>query len=217
MAILAQWGAHAIVSRPVLWLVLLFLAVPPRPAYGLYEHVRTGWVGGIGYGFARSHISTGDSLQLRSIWENGATPHLRLGHMLGRRVMLGYEQFQWLHEQGSADDAVRISLQTFGAAITVFPGNPKHASGGMYFRAGAGLVNARAALETQSGPDSTDHHEEKVDEQGVALMFGGGYEFRIFKPAAVGFDLTANYHMIDEHFFNKAFFIPFTIGLTWYF
>jgi opacity protein-like surface antigen len=203
--------------RVVPCVVLLLLTFTAHPAFALYEHIRSGWVAGIGYGWAKAEITTGDSLHLESLWEDGSTPHLRLGHMLGRHTMLGYEQFQWVHEEGAGDAVVRVSLQTFGAAITVFPGDPKHTTGGIYLRAGAGLVNARVAFgKLPSEADST-HHEETVDEGGTAFMVGGGYEFRISKPAALAFDVTANYHTVGKDFFDKAWFIPLTLGLNWYF
>lgn len=214
---------HAVQSpvvtlRRTAFLLILFLPTfTAQPAFALYEHVRTGWVAGIGYGWSKAHITTGDSLHLESPWQDGSAPRLRLGHMLGRHAMLGYEQVQWLQVVGNADAFVRVSLQTFGAAITVFPGDPKHVTGGIYLRAGAGLVNARVAFgKVPTGADST-HHEETVDESGAGFMFGGGYELRISKPAALALDVTANYHTVGKDFFDKAWFVPMTLGLNWYF
>ena len=210
----ARWPSMA---RLLGCLALLLLTFSARPAFALYEHVRTGWVAGIGFGFSKADITTGDSLHLKSLWEDGSTPRLRFGHMLGRHAMLGYEQFQWVHEEGDSDGTVRVSLQTFGAAITVFPGDPKHETGGIYLRAGMGLVNARVAFGTHPTVADSSHHEETVDEGGTAYLVGGGYEFRISRPAALAFDVTANYHAVGKDFFDKAWFIPVTIGLNWYF
>ena len=203
--------------RTALLISMLLSAFTANPAFALYEHVRTGWVAGIGYGWSKAHITTGDSLHLESPWQDGSAPHLRLGHMLGRHTMIGYEQFQWLQEVGSGENVVRVSLQTFGAAITVFPGDPKRVTGGMYFRAGAGLVNARVAFGIFPSESDSTHHEEAFDESGTAFLVGGGYEFRISKPAALALDVTANYHTVGKDFFDKAWFVPMTLGLNWYF
>jgi hypothetical protein len=209
------------VKQTAAWLVigLALLAWPVREASALEPHVRDGWVAGIGFGFGKTKITGGEALnRVESGWEEGTTPRLRLGHMLGKRAMLGYEQFQWFDEQGFGPAAVRVSTQTFGAALTVFPGNPRSETGGIYLRAGVGFANARIAVspEALGGVDST-HHEEHLDEGGTSYMLGGGYEFRIAKPVAIGADITANYQAIQKEFFDKTWFIPVTVGLNWYF
>ena len=220
MRTVSRWTSGVTTLRALGWLVIpLLLTVPTRPAFALYEHVRDGWVAGIGFGFGKAKITAGSTLnRFESDWEEGTTPHFRLGHMLGGHAMLGYEQFQWVDEQGYGTAAVRVSVQTFGAALTLFPGDPKHESGGIYLRAGAGLANARIAVtpDAVGGVDST-HTEEHVDEGGTSYMIGGGYEFRISKPAALAIDVTANYHAVGKEFFDKAWFVPVTIGLNWYF
>jgi len=211
-----RWGAGA---KTAFGLLALILAFQSRPAFALYEHVRDGWVAGIGIGFSKAKITAGSKANhFETDWEEGTTPRLRLGHMLGKRAMLGYEQFQWVDEQGYGDASVRISMQTFGAALTYFPGNPKSETGGIYLRAGAGLSIARLAVSPHAigGVDST-HTEDHVDEGGTAYMVGGGYEFRVSKPCAVALDITANYHTVGKEFFDKAWFIPVTFGLNWYF
>jgi hypothetical protein len=214
MDLVARWGARL---RALFVLLLLSILSTPRPAFALYEHVRNGWVAGIGIGFAKANITMGDSLHLDNEWQEGPTPHLKFGHMLGQNAEIGLENFQWTHEEGVRDGTVRVTLQTFAAGLTFFPGDPKHTTGGVYFRAGAGLVNARVAFGTQpTGADST-HHEQTLDEGGTAYILGGGYEFRISKPAALVLDVTANYHTIHKDFFDKAWFVPLTLGLNWYF
>jgi len=194
------------------------LSSAPR-AIALEEHKRDGWVAGIGFGFGRAKFKGGEALnQIDTGWQEGTTPRLRIGHMLGKRVMLGYEQFQWFDEQGFGTTAVRVSAQTFGAALTFFPGNPKGETGGIYLRAGAGFASARIAASEDAigGVDST-HSEEHLDEGGTSIMFGGGYEFRIAKPVALGVDITAHHQSIKKEFFDTIWFVPVTMGLTWYF
>jgi hypothetical protein len=205
-------------TRILLLTALLLISTAPR-AHALEEHKRDGWVAGIGFGFGRAKFHGGEALnRLDTGWEEGTTPRLRIGHMLGKRLMLGYEQFQWFDEQGFGTTAVRVSAQTFGAGVTFFPGNPKGETGGIYLRAGAGFANARIAASEDAigGVDST-HNEEHLDEGGTSFFFGGGYEFRIAKPVALGADVTAHHHSIKQEFFDEIWFVPVTVGLTWYF
>ena len=201
---------------------LLLGAALPSPCRALEEHVRDGWVAGIGFGLGRAKFQGGEALnRIDTGWEEGATPRFRIGHMLGKRMMIGYEQFQWFDEQGLGTAAVRVSAQTFGAALTFFPGNPRGETGGIYIRAGGGFASARIAVSPDAvgGIDSTEteHNEEHLDEGGTSLMFGAGYEFRLAKPVALGADVTAHYHSIKQEFFDEIWFVPVTIGLTWYF
>lgn len=206
-------------ARVLLVVAGLLLSLAP-PARALEEHKRDGWVAGIGFGFGRAKFQGGEALSsIDTGWEEGTTPRFRIGHMIGKRLMLGYEQFQWFDEQGFGTTAVRVSAQTFGAGLTFFPGNPKKTTGGIYLRAGAGFANARIAASEDAvgiGPDST-HSEEHLDEGGTSVFFGGGYEFRLAKPVALGADLTAHHHSIKKEFFDTAWFVPVTVGLTWYF
>src|SRR5687768_13172544 len=110
-------------SAAILVLAAALLVTSAPRVHALEPHTRDGWVAGIGFGFGRAKFQGGEALnRVDTGWEEGTTPRLRLGHMLGKRVMLGYEQFQWFDEQGLGTAAVRVSAQTFGAALTFFPG-----------------------------------------------------------------------------------------------
>ena len=77
---------------PVLLLLLAsaLLVSTAAPALALEEHKRDGWVAGIGFGFGRAKFHGGEALnRLDTGWEEGTTPRLRIGHMLGKRVMIG--------------------------------------------------------------------------------------------------------------------------------
>src|SRR5262245_16784771 len=112
-------------SQVLLLALSLLLTSAPR-AHALEEHKRDGWVAGIGFGLGRAKFQGGDALnKVETVWEEGTTPRFRLGHMLGKRVMVGYEQFQWFDEQGVGTTAVRVTSQTYGIGLTFFPGSPK--------------------------------------------------------------------------------------------
>lgn len=210
----------------ILVMMAVFCAALAHDSFALQKHERDGWVAGIAFGYGVSKIKSGESLNdLESGWNQGATPRLGIGHMIGHRFMIGYEQCQWMEEQGLGEAAVRGSLQTFGLELNWFPGNPEGAAGGLYLRGGAGLANARLALTPHavgsegSGGSSGDEvtHEKHMDEGGTSYMLGVGYEFRVAKPFAIGADLTGNYQVINKEFFGTNWFVPITVQLNWYF
>ena len=201
----------------VAFLCLIGSAV--APAFALDRHTREGWVVGVGYGLGWSKISTGSALgRLDSGWEEGASPEIRIGHMLGKRFLIGYDQRQWFDEQGYGTTGIRASFQNFAAALTYFPGSPDKVTGGIYLRGSVGFANARLAVlpDAFAGIDST-HNEHDLDEGGTAFSIGGGYELRIAPPAAVGLDVSLQYQAIEGEVFDKTWFVPATINLTWYF
>ena len=174
---------------------------------------------GLGYGLGSSKITAGPALnRLESGWEEGVSPQIRFGRMLGRRLMIGYDQRQWMDEQGFGVNAVRASLQNFAASLTLFPGNPENETGGIYLRGGVGFANARVAVteDAVGGLDST-HTEQHLDEGGLGLMLGGGYEFRIMRSVAAGLEVSAYHQSIDGDVFDQTWFLPVSLNLAWYF
>lgn len=197
------------------------LAAGPTDALALKRHARDGWMVGIGIGYGGSKIETGSALQnLDTGWQEGACPQIRLGKMLSPHFMVSFDQKGWLDEQGAGTSKVRVGIQTFAAALTVFPGNPDNETGGIYARGGVGFANARLTVFENtfvgSGPDSLDHGEHK-DEGGVGFTVGGGYEFRFSSALAAGLDVSANYQHIDQAIFDKTWFFPAVLSLNWYF
>jgi len=201
-------------------------AVLPSGVFALQKHERDGWVAGIAFGYGVSKIQSGPALnELDSGWTRGATPRIGIGHMIGNRLLVGYEQCQWMEEQGFGEASLRGSLQTFGLELNWFPGNPNSATGGIYLRAGAGLANARFATNphalgssgSSGSSGDTLHVENHVDEGGTSYFFGTGYQFRVAKPMSIGADLTANYQVIHKQLFDTNWFVPITVELNWYF
>ena len=198
---------------------LALIAGSFESAPALERHARDGWVVGVGYGLGYSKISTGSALgRLESGWEEGASPEIRIGHMLGKRFLIGYDQRQWFDEQGFGTTGIRASFQNYTAGLTFFPGSPDNETGGIYLRGTAGFANARLSVmpDAFAGIDST-HEEEDLDEGGTAFSIGGGYEFRIARPVAVGLDVSFQYQAIEGEVFDKTWFVPTTLNLTWYF
>jgi hypothetical protein len=197
------------------------LGVGAADAFALKRHTRDGWMFGIGIGYGESKIETGSALKnLDTGWQEGSCPQIRLGKMLGPHFMVSFDQKGWLDEQGVGASKVRAGIQTFAAALTVFPGNPDNETGGIYVRGGVGFANARLTVFENSyigaGPDSLDSGEHK-DEGGVGFTVGGGYEFRLSSALAAGIDVSANYQRIDGAIFDETWFFPTVLSLNWYF
>ncbi len=201
--------------------VLALLCLSAGDAFALKAHKRDGWMVGVGIGYGESKITTGSSVgDFTTDWQDGACPQIRIGRMLGQHLMVSFDQKGWLDEQGFGDNKVRVGIQNFTAALTVFPGNPESVAGGLYFQGGVGFANARLTVFQNSfigtGPDSLDHGEHR-DEGGVGAMLGAGYEFRLSSALAAGIDVSANFQQIDSAIFKETWFFPAVLSLNWYF
>ena len=200
---------------------LLSVGLCATDALALKRHVRDGWMFGIGIGYGESKITTGSAVgNFTTDWQEGACPQIRLGKMLGPHFMVSFDQRGWLDEQGYGSSKIRAGIQTFAAALTVFPGNPNNETGGIYVRGGVGFANARLTVFQSSfigaGPDSLDDGEHR-DEGGIGYTLGGGYEFRLSSALAAGIDVSANYQKIDGAIFEETWFFPAVLSLNWYF
>ncbi|MGH7681320.1 MAG: hypothetical protein ACRENN_04960 [Candidatus Eiseniibacteriota bacterium] len=197
------------------------LALGATHALAMREHVRNGWMFGVGIGYGEAKISTGSALgNVDTDWQEGSCPQIRIGRMIGRHVMASFDQRGWLDEQGFGDSKIRVGIQNFTAALTVFPGNPTSVAGGIYLRGGVGFSNSRLTVFQHSfigaGPDSLDSGEHR-DEGGVGYTLGGGYEFRVSRNLAAGVDVSANYQAVHDVIFDETWYFPAVLSLNWYF
>ena len=199
----------------------ILMALGASDALAMRAHVRNGWMFGVGIGYGEAKISTGSTLQNeKSGWKEGACPQIRIGRMLSRHFMASFDHRGWLDEQGVGDSKVRVGIQNFMAALTVFPGNPENETGGIYVRGGVGFSNSRLTVFEHAfigiGPDSLDSGQHR-DEGGVGYTLGGGYEFRVSSNLAAGLDLSANYQAVHKEIFDETWYFPAVISLNWYF
>lgn len=191
----------------------LLVVVPPDAA-AFRPHIRDGWTVGISWGLGTGRFIDywGTEIEV----EDGVSPQFRVGRMVSRRWQVSFDYQGWLIEGGSLQTKARRSLQNFLLAVTWFPGDPDRSRGGLYLRFGLGLALGGTALITL---DEDMHQGEKVryDETGVGSMFGFGYEFRILDGFAVGGGLSINTLEIHEVLIDRAWFVPLTLNLAWYF
>ena len=199
-------------KRHLLFPVILLTVILATPALAGRPHVRDGWQLGFAYGYSAGRITLANEVE--GTGEGGATPQIRLGHAVGSHFALGVEYNGWMLEGGDADLKIRSSLQQVMLAGTWYPGQPDQASGGFYLRGGLGLGWGSVAVVEIV--DQVQEHGDRLDEAGLGLLAGLGYEFRITPDVAAGLGVGFNYLAIDKDVYDSAWFTPFTGTLAWY-
>lgn len=191
---------------------LMVLALAAAPVWAGSAHDREGWQLGFSYGYSSGRITLANAAE--GTGEGGATPQIRLGHSIGSHFALGVEYNGWMLEGGDAAEKIRSSLQQVMVAGTWYPGQPERAGGGFYVRAGVGLGWGSVALVEIV--DQVQEHGDRVDETGLGLLAGIGYEFRITSNVAAGMGVGFNYLSIDGDVYESGWFTPVTATLAWY-
>jgi opacity protein-like surface antigen len=132
--------------------------------------------------------------------------------------MLGLEHKAWLDEQGFGNAKVRAGIQNVLVAATWFPGGDRPRTGGIYLKAGAGFAHGRFTVfdNASSGVD-TSSVEAHLDESGLGMSLGGGYEWRVAPALSVGTDVTVNYQRVRKLAFDHNWYVPVALGLNWSF
>jgi hypothetical protein len=172
-------------------------------AGALRYHQRPPWMAGVGFGIGRGTFT--DPAGDESGYRNGVTPQIRFGRMLGQRTMISANYEGWLVEFGTVPTKFRRTLQNAALAVTLFPGNPKGSSGGLYLRAGAG-IGWTGTAEVEIVPGGKQERGVRVDEWGVGAVGELGYEFWISDNFAAGLVSGLNYFDIGETIVDTAWF-----------
>ena len=173
---------------------------------------------GVGFGVGRGSFENVDGSD--SEYRNGAAPEIHLGRALGEHFMAGISYEAWLIEFGTVDpdlpDKIRRTLQNLTVAFTVYPGNQRGASGGIFLRAGIGMGWAGTG-EKDAQPGEKQDEGTRYDEWGTGVFGAGGYEFWISDNFTAGLSATFNYFNIDgDKFVNKAAFGALILNLNLY-
>jgi hypothetical protein len=205
----------------VLGAVLLASAVgaAPRSALALFPQKRGGWEAGVGYGLGYGKIEGGSTLNnAETDWIDGGCPQIRLAKFINSKWSVGYYQQEWMDVRGHGDDQIFVSLQNFAAALTLYPGDPERASGGLYFRGAVGFSNGRLQVEELTGSNlDTLVASTYRNEGGLGLSGAVGYELRVLPTVAFGGEVSAHYQSIDQAYFKESWFFPTVLTLSWYF
>jgi hypothetical protein len=200
------------------------LATGPPAARALESNVRDGWVAGValGTGSGKVTFGSGDAgTRVESGWQRGVVPQYRLGRALvADRLVLSLENKQWLYEQGVlAEDKLRVNVQSWALALTVYPANPRSLAGGLFLQAGVGMANGRLTLLEPIEDDPWGNKFEEVfleDERGMAYSVSAGFEVRVIRTAAIALSVSWVHQNFNGDIFDNASSIPFDLTLNWY-
>lgn len=200
---------------------IFFLALIVGDALAAKPHTRDGWLVGLSYGYSRGDIEWGVTDPAE--YKGGATPQIRVGHMLSSNFSLAIEYHGWMLEGGEVPLKLRSSLQSAMLALTWYPGRPDQTLGGFYVRGGAGYGWAGLTfVEIDEDPDPEHHvpldqeHGDRTDESGIGYTLGLGYEFRISNSFAAGLGWSVDYLSIDRTIYQNGTYYPVTLVLNWY-
>jgi opacity protein-like surface antigen len=189
------------------------LTAAASDVFALSPHERDGWVLGLSYGGARGEAEAPDGTGGGT--EDGVSPQIRFGHMLGSHFSLGASYSGWMYETGVNPIKYRYALQSINLAATWYPGRADSGLGGLYLRAGAGLGWANyTEIELVEGEEQS--HGDRTTESGLGLELNLGYEFRIVRNMAAGIGIGYNYLDIGGELYEKGSFYPVTLNLGWY-
>ena len=188
-------------------------------AHALDCHQRPDWALGIGMGYGRGSFER--PAGSRAGYRNGAAPAISLSRLFGQHVAVGLAYEGWMLEFGSAVSdtvavKVRRNLQTFGGALTVYPGDPLNATGGIYLRATAGVGwSGTAGLVVES--EVPQHNAPRLDEWGVGVSASGGYEFWISDKFTTGLGVGFDYLDIGGKLVDRGAFAALLFNINLYF
>jgi hypothetical protein len=171
---------------PALALLLITLLGAPASAQGNPQTREGFWISfGIGFG----SLGCGDCDER----QGGINGYLRMGGTLSQKLLIGGEVNAW----SKSEDGATLTVSNFGPVLYFYP-NP---TGGFFLKGGLGLATT-----------SLDLGAIKIDENGVGLTLGLGYDARVGRNFALTpyFDiLTSSY---DGGRFNQ---FAFGLGFTW--
>jgi hypothetical protein len=203
----------------------------PGEALALRTHPRPQWMVGVGWGLGRGVFNQpgGD----RQEYEDGGTPLIRVGRMLGSKAMVALNYSGWLVEfdqerldtgaaafSDEAGDSTiiknRRSLQQLVLSLCWFPGNEDGVSGGVYLRAGAGMGWA-GTNQVPITPGEPQGHGNRIDEWGWGVSAEAGYEFWIHTHATLGVGAFYDYMSVQENIVDDGWFTGASINLNVYF
>jgi hypothetical protein len=187
-------------------------------AHAIRYQPRRDWMVGVGFGIGRGAF---DNLNgERSEYRSGAAPAIHFGRALGEHFMASVSYEAWLIEFGTSQpgfpEKTRRTLQNLALAFTVYPGNQRGASGGIFLRAGGGLGWAGTGFK-EAVPDQKQDEGERYDEWGFGVFGEGGYEFWIAENFTAGLSATFNYFDIGgDLVVDKAGFAAVLLNLNLY-
>ena len=183
-------------ARSLPWLVpMLLLSWVALAQAAMHPNDREGWLIGLGIGGGGLQVSDQGASSDR---ESGVAASLRAGYAFSPQVSLELDGTLWSRE----DNGTRFTFSATGATINVYPG-----ASGFVLRAGVG--GGTGEVQVQQGNVTIT-----ASENGLGLLAGLGYEFRVARKFAFG--PQAHFGWADLDSFNADWF-TLELGATWYF
>ena len=181
-------------------LALLMTSLLATPGTAQNPQTREGFWISFGFGVGSLGCETEDS-DCDDERETGTNFFLRMGGTLSQRLLLGGEVNGWTKSEGDAT----FTVSNIGPVLMFYPS----ANGGLFLKGGLGMATASAEVGVI-----------EVDETGVGLTIGIGYDARVGR----GFALTPFFDILATSFsvgtgsnktdisFNH---VAFGLGFTW--
>ena len=214
-----------IASRFLLGLLTVAcVAATADNAHALRYYERSAWMVGVGWGVGPGRLTNAENLTgdladaagASTEYKGGAAPSIRFGRMLGQKFMVDANWGDWLVEFGTDPTKIRRTLQSWGLALSLYPGDPLGPSGGIYLRGGAGLGLAGTG-EKEAEQGVAQQRGQRHDDWGYSIFGETGYEFWISSTFTAGVNVAAYYFGIDGDLADSGWFTSFGIALNAHF
>jgi hypothetical protein len=173
-------------------------------------HVRNGFCAGVGFGLESVAWTNADGD--RQPAEGSGAMNARAGYAVKPDLVLGIEFWGWSKSYELSTSTlpvpVDVRLSATTACVTYFPG-----AAGFFVRAGVGLAYGTESVEPP--PSVTGVPSSKDSRSGVAVDFAPGYEWRVARRFALGFQGDIVYLGLGDELSN-VFGYGLNAQFNWY-
>ena len=173
-------------------------------------HVRSGFCAGVGFGYESVAWTNADGD--RQPAEGSGAMNARMGYALKPDLVLGVEFWGWAKTYELSTSTlpvpVDVKLSSTTACVTYFPG-----AAGFFVRAGLGLAYGTVSVEPP--PSVTGVASSKDTRTGLAVDFAPGYEWRVARRLALGFQGDIVYLGLGDELSN-VFGYGLNAQFNWY-
>jgi hypothetical protein len=212
---------------------MLALVCAAGDAEALRMQPRPNYMVGVGWGMGRGvfHAPDGSMEEYRE----GGIGLIRVGRMLGQHAMVGASYAGWIiefdkpseetgrsvaalgdEEEPLEIDKNRFSQQVLVLSLTLFPGNPRGLTGGVYMRAGGGMGWAGIG-EVPVLEGVPKGHGERIDQWGWSFFAEGGYDFWISDHASLGVGLLYSYLGLNRQIVDRGWLAGASVNFNIHF
>lgn len=200
------------VKKSLLAAALIVALGIPNLASATEPHERNGFLIGFGVGGGSAEATfSQDNESASSDRQGGGAASFRIGYALRPYLTLALESSAWVHEESIQGIDATWTLVSSVAGLTWYP-----QAGGFFLRAGLGL--GQVGLDLEEGGVTVS-----AEDNGLGLLAGLGYEWRVGQKFALGPQLTfGGINLGDEKLDNGTTldasfnFVNLEIAFNWY-